>query len=118
MSKISEICAKFLNPLRLDVKTPAITKIRPCPKENINNINTADHIFVDIDAKAIIPANIGVEQGVPANANTAPIKIGYKIMFLPVLCGISLINTGILKSRSPTTFNPMTSNNDANNKIK
>lgn len=60
-------------------------RIKPCPKENMNNIKTAYKIFVDIEAKAIMPAKIGVEQGVPASAKTAPIKIGYKIIFLPVL---------------------------------
>ena len=114
----SEIVAKFLNPLRLDVKTPAIIRINPCPRENKNSIKTANKMFDDIDAKAIIPAKIGVEQGVPAIANTAPIKIGYKTTFLPVLCGICFIRTGILKSKIPSTFNPITSNNDASNNMK
>lgn len=112
------MCAKFLNPFKLEVKTPAIIKINPCPNENINSIKTASRIFVDIDANAIIPARIGVEQGVPAIANTAPIKIGNSTIFFPVLCGICLIITGILKSNTPTTFSPITNNNDASSKIK
>jgi len=72
-------------PFKLDVKTPAITRINPCPSENKNSIKTANKIFEDIDAKAIIPAKIGVEHGVPASAKTAPIRIGYKTTFFPEL---------------------------------
>jgi len=36
----------------------------------------ASTIFVEREAKAIIPAKIGVEQGVPAIAKIAPISIG------------------------------------------
>jgi len=67
---------KCLKPLRLEVKTPAIIKIIPCPRENKNSIKMASIIFVESDAKAIIPAKIGVEQGVPAMAKIAPINIG------------------------------------------
>lgn len=117
-NKISDIYAKLLSPFKLEVKTPAITRIRPCPSENMNSINTADKIFVDMEAKAIIPANIGVEQGVPASAKTAPIKIGYKTTFFPELCGICLMITGRLKSSTPSILSPITINSDASNKIK
>lgn len=73
---------------------------------------------MDKEANAIIPAKIGVEHGVPASAKTAPIKIGYKTMFLPELCGISFISTGKLKSSNPMMFKPITISKDANNKIK
>ena len=59
-------------------------------------------------ANAIIPAKIGVEQGLPASAKTPPSKIGYKKVFVFSLCGISLIITGSSKSRTPNSFNPMT----------
>lgn len=118
LSKISDICEKFFNPFKLEVKTPAIIRIKPCPNENINSINTADHIFEESDAKAIIPAKIGVEQGVPAIANTAPIKIGYNTMFFPVPCGICLIKTGMLKSSAPSMFKPITISNEPSKRIK
>ena len=61
---------------KTDVNKPATSIIMPCPKENKNNITAAYAIFADIDAAAIIPAKIGVEQGVVAKAKTKPIMKG------------------------------------------
>ena len=77
-----------------DVRNPANISIIPCPNENRNNIITACIMFADSDANPIIPAKIGVEQGVPASAKTAPKTIGYKIVFVPLFCGICLKNFG------------------------
>ena len=44
--------------------------------ENKNNMIIACEILAESEAKAIIPAKIGVEQGVPASANTPPSKMG------------------------------------------
>ncbi len=55
----------------------------------------------------VIPAKIGVEQGLPINANTIPKMTGYKYMFIPSFLGISLIITGISKSKIPNSFNPI-----------
>ena len=41
-----------------------------------NNIKTAAAKFFPIAANAIIPARIGVEQGVPASANAIPRSTG------------------------------------------
>lgn len=109
---------KFLKPFNEEVNTPAIIKIKPCPRENKNSISTASAIFVERDAKVIIPAKIGVEQGVPAIAKIAPIKIGYKIVLFPLLWGICFMMTGMLKSKIPTILSPMTIRSEAKNKIK
>ena len=84
-NKISEALENFLNPLSADVKTPAIIRIKPWPNENKNSINTAKAMFNDNDANVIMPAKIGVEQGVPAIAKIAPNNIGYKNVCLPEL---------------------------------
>lgn len=65
----------FFNP---DVKRPAIIKITPCPIAKRNNIIIASDRFFPIAANAMIPARIGVEQGVPAKAKVIPKSIGYK----------------------------------------
>ena len=59
-----------------DVNNPATRIIIPCPIENKNSINAAYMIFVLKDAAAIMPARIGVEHGVVANAKTMPRTIG------------------------------------------
>mgnify|MGYP006971539971 CR=1 FL=1 len=64
--------------------------------------------LAESDANAIIPAKIGVEQGLPASAKIPPNKIGYKKVFVFSLCGISLTITGSSKSRTPNSFNPIT----------
>lgn len=74
--KISEYFAKEERFLSTEVNRPAISIITPCPIEKRNNINAAYAIFVVIVAVAIMPAKIGVEQGVVAKANTAPKIIG------------------------------------------
>ena len=58
--------------LTAEVNKPTSINIKPCPKANKNNINIARAILLETDAILIIPANIGVEQGVVANANTKP----------------------------------------------
>ena len=68
----------FFKLFKTDVKTPAKTITTPCPIANRNNIVPASVKFPLSDAKLIIPASIGVEQGVDASANIAPISIGYK----------------------------------------
>ena len=110
---ISEYFAKFFKPFTVDVNTAEIIRIIPCPKENKNNIKIAYKILSEIDAKAIIPANIGVEHGVPASAKTIPKSIGYIIKPLSFDVGICLINTGKLKSKTPITFNHIMINKEA-----
>ena len=61
---------------KLDVNIPAKIKIKPCPSANKNSIKIAKPMFLPIAANAIIPAKIGVEQGVPASAKVMPNKIG------------------------------------------
>ena len=72
------------NCLIIDVNIPATTRIIPCPNENKNNIRVASIRLLDTEAKLIIPARIGVEQGVPASAKVAPKSIGYKNILLPL----------------------------------
>ena len=74
--KISEIWAVFFNPFKNDVKTPANITITPCPNEKQNNIKEDKIIFFVNVAKLIIPAKMGVEQGLDAKANKIPIKNG------------------------------------------
>ena len=93
--------------LIVEVNTPAITNIKPCPNANKNSIITAKGIFSDTEANAIIPAKIGVEQGVPASANTIPIKNGYKNEYPPLFFGIDFTITGNSKSRISSNFNPI-----------
>ena len=95
------------------MKIPAIIKINPCPKANKNSINIAAKRFLPIAANAIIPANIGVEQGVPASAKTIPKSIGYKNSEFVEFTGIALIITGISKSNKPVILSPITIKSDA-----
>ena len=66
-----------------------------------------------IAANTIIPASIGVEQGVPANANAIPNNTGYTNNELVLFCGMDLIIMGISKSRIPVILKPITSKSDA-----
>ncbi len=100
----------FFNP---DVKRPAIIRIRPWPRANKNSIIIARDRFLPIAAKAIIPARIGVEQGVPASAKTIPKSMGYKKTEWLVFCGIAFINVGVSNSNISRSFKPITKSNDA-----
>mgnify|MGYP003303238492 CR=1 FL=1 len=91
----------------LEVKNPANIKIKPRPTENKNSIIIDWTTFALIDAKPIMLANIGVEQGVPINANTIPKISGYKKSLLTEFWGISLIKTGSSKSITSRIFNPI-----------
>ena len=96
-----------------DVKSPAIIRIKPCPSANKNSIKTAAHKFFPIAANAIIPAKIGVEQGVPARAKAIPRSTGYKNNELVEFVGIAFIITGMSNSNKLVSFNPITSKSDA-----
>lgn len=96
-----------LSPFKIDVNTPAMTITNPCPIANRNNISPASARFALKEAKPIIPANIGVEHGVEANAKTMPIIIGYKTKSLLLFCGICLMNTGIWISNIPKRLSPI-----------
>lgn len=69
-------------------------------------------LFV-IEAKLIIPANIGVEHGVPPSAKTAPNNIGYKYFELLGFDGILFIIVGRLISSIPIKFKPIAKITDA-----
>lgn len=64
-------------------------------------------MLADREAKAIIPAKIGVEQGEPANAKIIPNINGYKYIFVPLFFGICFIITGMSKSKIPISFKPI-----------
>ena len=106
---------RFFN---VEVNNPAIIRITPCPMANKNNIIIAKEIFLPIAANVIMPAKIGVEQGVPASANVIPSNIGYKNMEFVVFVGIDFIIVGVSKSKISSNFNPITNNNDAINSVK
>lgn len=103
---------------RLEVKRPARINTTPCPSANKNNINIAIKMFLPIAANAIIPAKIGVEQGVPARANVIPSNIGYKNNEFVEFVGIALIITGVSKSRNPNILSPITKSKDAIKTVK
>lgn len=103
---------------KLEVNKPANIKITPWPKANKNNIKTAKDKFLPIAAKAIIPAKIGVEQGVPARAKVIPNNIGYKNIEFVELTGITLTIVGVSKSNISNSFNPSTSNKEAITNVK
>lgn len=96
-----------------DVNNPAIISIKPCPNANRNNIKTAAARFLPIAANAIIPAKIGVEQGVPARAKAIPRSTGYKKSEFVEFVGIDLIITGISKYNIPVSLSPITRSKDA-----
>ena len=75
-NKISDLLAKFFNPFKNEVKIPAKIIINPCPKENKSNIETARIMFLVNVAKLIMLAKTGVEHGLEARANKAPIIKG------------------------------------------
>ena len=64
--------------VRKDVNKPARTMIKLCPKEKENSIKAPISTFLLNVVAAIIPAKIGVEQGVAASAKTIPIINAYK----------------------------------------
>ena len=64
--------------VRKDVNKPARTIIKLCPKEKENSIKAPISTFLLKVVAAIIPASIGVEQGVAARAKTIPIMNAYK----------------------------------------
>ena len=72
MTKTFDIFANADIFFNVDVNTPAITRIIPWPKANKNSINIAISTFSITEANAIMPAEIGVEQGVPASAKAIP----------------------------------------------
>lgn len=103
---------------KLDVNKPARINITPWPSANRNNIKIASDKFLPIAAKAIIPARIGVEHGVPAKAKVIPNKIGYKNIELVEFVGMAFIIVGVSKSRISKSFNPMTNKSDAMISVK
>lgn len=114
----SEKLANFLRFLMPEVNKPAIINITPWPIAKRNNIIIAAKRFFPIAAKVIMPANIGVEHGVPARANATPNKIGYTNSELVLFVGIALIITGISKSNKFVNFNPITKSNEAITRVK
>ncbi len=104
--------------LIVDVKIAAKTNINPCPIANAISINVEIIMLFDVAAKAIILANIGVEQGVPAIENMQPNKNGYMNMFPFFNCGISFIKTGMFISITFSIFKPIVNIIDAIIKLK
>ena len=115
ISEYAEIAFTCFNPV---VKSPAITRIIPCPNENKNSINIASNKLLPIAVNAIMPAKIGVEQGVPARAKSIPIKIGYKNNELLLFIGKVFTKVGNSKSKTPNSFNPITISKDAMINVK
>lgn len=103
---------------KLEVNNPARIKITPCPIANMNNIRIANDKFLPMAANAMMPASIGVEQGVPASAKVIPRRMGYKNKELPVLDGIDLIIVGVSKSNISSSFKPITSKSEAIKTVK
>lgn len=85
----------------------------PWPSAKRNNIKIANERFLPIAANAIIPASIGVEQGVPAKAKVIPNKIGYKNIEFVELVGIAFIIVGASKSKMFNSLSPITNSNEA-----
>ena len=115
MVRISVNLAKDLRFLRKDVKIPAKTIIVPCPSENKNNISAEYAMLADKEAVAMIPARMGVEQGVVARAKTAPSSIGYVYVLCFVFCGKLFTSTGKFMSITPTRFSPKMKISEAKN---
>ena len=103
---------------KLEVNSPAKIRITPWPKAKRNNITIAKYKFLPIAANAIIPAKIGVEQGVPAKAKVIPNNRGYKNTEFVEFVGIDFIIVGVSKSRISSSFRPKTKSKDAINKVK
>ena len=113
-----ETLEKFLTPFKNEVKTPAKITTTPCPIENKNNIKAAKTmLFVNV-AKLIIPAKIGVEQGLEAKAKRTPIIKGYTNKLAPLFCGNFLTTGAKLSSIKPKRFKPKTSIKEAKNNIQ
>ena len=72
MSNISPKFENFLAFFKNEAESPTNIIITPCPKANRKSIKAALIKFLLNVAKLIIEARIGVEQGVVANAKTAP----------------------------------------------
>ena len=104
--------------LRIEVNNPARIIIRPWPTANANNINIASPIFFPMAAKAIIPAKIGVEHGVPPSAKVIPSSTGYINIELLLFCGMALIIVGSSKSNRPNNFNPIINKIEAIMRVK
>ena len=104
--------------LRLEVNRPAKIRITPWPNANRNNMTIAKYKFLPIAANAIIPAKIGVEQGVPAKAKVMPNNKGYKNTEFVEFVGIDFIIVGVSISRTSNSFKPRTKSNDAISKVK
>lgn len=92
--------------------------ITHCPIAKQNRSKIANIMFLVIAAIAIIVNNMGVEQGLDANANTQPTIKGYKKVLPDLFFGISFINDGKLMSKKPIRFKPNKINKDAKIKIK
>ena len=97
---------------------PAKTTITPCPREKNKSIKPARNILFDKVAKPIIPANIGVEQGLEAKANNEPTKNGYKNRLVELPFGIFLTIGAILSSTKPNEFKPKINIKEATNKTQ
>ena len=95
------------------VNIPANTKITPSPNANINSIRSEINMLFVIAAKLIIPARIGVEQGVPPIAKSAPSSIGYKYFELFEFEGILEISVGRFISKSPKRCRPIAKRSEA-----
>ena len=106
---------KFFNP---EVNKPASINITPCPNAKRKSIKIAKVKFFPIAAKAIIPARIGVEHGVPARAKVIPRSIGYKNRELVEFVGMDFIIVGVSNSRIFNSFSPIINNKDAINTVK
>ena len=63
---------KLRIPFKNEVKMPANTTITPWPSEKHKSIKPAKIKFLLKAAKLMIPAKIGVEQGLDANAKSIP----------------------------------------------
>ena len=113
--KTSLIEAKFRIPFKNEVKIPERMTTIPCPIEKQKSINPANIRFLLRAAKLIMPANIGVEQGLAANANNAPIINGYinKLVELPF--GNFFTIGEIFSSINPNRFKPKTKIKEAKN---
>ena len=105
-------------PFKNDANTPERIIINPWPKEKRNNIKTALKMFFDNVAKPIIPAKIGVEQGLEAKANKEPIKNGYKNKLLEFPFGNFLTIGEKLKSKIPIKFKPIIKIKEAKKSMK
>ena len=75
-------------------------------------------MLFDNVAKPIIPANIGVEQGLEAKANKEPTKNGYKNRLVEFPFGIFLTIGAKFNSIKPNKFKPKINIKEAKNNTK